>query len=333
MLLNLFHKNYFAQISWIIVFTILFAIPNFLQQEGETWGNGTLFLKLTCLHPWLKIHWVYQTLQFLLILGIAFLTKYFLTIHQLIHHSNFIPSLLIVALFSFQQLFDFEILISINLFLLVIYYVFILQSFDDDKPDNAIFSASLFIGLASLISYNNIIFIPLIWISFIVFQNYSWRYIPITIAGLIVPYLFFLTYLFWTDQLNIIIQEWERIQEYSYQLPQLNNLFSIIIFAILGFLVFISLAKIVPETSSKIIAIRKKVSFSLWFLFISIIVMLFSNDTIVKSIFLIPLSGLLGYYLRSVKNKRRIIDFIFSLFIIFLLFQKYYAIYAPILIN
>jgi len=230
-LLNLFHKNYFAQISWIIVFTILFAIPNFLQQEGETWGNGTLFLKLTCLHPWLKIHWVYQTLQFLLILGIAFLTKYFLTIHQLIHHSNFIPSLLIVALFSFQQLFDFEILISINLFLLVIYYVFILQSFDDDKPDNAIFSASLFIGLASLISYNNIIFIPLIWISFIVFQNYSWRYIPITIAGLIVPYLFFLTYLFWTDQLNIIIQEWERIQEYSYQLPQLNNLFSIIIFA------------------------------------------------------------------------------------------------------
>ena len=333
MLLNLFHKNYFTQISWIVVFAILFAIPDFVQQTGENWSTNTLFLKLSCLHPWLKIHWVYQIIQFLILLSIAFFTKNFLTSHQLVHHSNFLPALLIIALVGFHQLFDFQLLISINLLFMVFYYSFILQSFDDEKPDNTIFSASFFMGLSTLISYNNGAFLILIWISFILFQNYSWRYIPITIVGLVVPYLFLLTYLFWTDQMNLIHLEWEALQNYSYQLPQLKDLFSIIIFSILGFLIFISLSKIIPETSSKIIAIRKKVSFSLWFLLISIIVMLFSNEPIVKNIFLLPLSGLLGYYLRIVKVRRRMIDFIFSLFIMFLLFQKYYQAYAPVLIN
>lgn len=333
MLLKLFHKNYFAQISWIIIFAILFAIPDFLYKSGEFWSSNTLFLKLSCLHPWLKNHYVYQSLQVLVLIGISFLVKYFLTSHQLVHHSNFLPSLLIIALFGFNQLFDYQLLISLNLLLLVFFYNFILQSFDDDKPDNAIFSASLFMGIATLISYNNVVFLFLIWISFIVFQNYSWRYIPISLTGLIVPYLFFFTYLFWTEQLSLIDTEWNNLQNYTYQLPQLNNLFSIAIFSILGFLIFLSLSKIIPETSSKIISIRKKVSFSLWFLIISIVVMLFSNEPIVKNIFLIPLSGLLGYYLRSVKNKRRLIDMMFSLFILFLLFQKYYFAYVRVFAN
>jgi len=333
MILSLFHRYYFAQISWIIIFAILFAIPGFVQLNGEAWSSNTLFLKLSCLHPWLNIHWVYESIQFLSILFIAFLIKYILTNHQLVHHSNFLPSLLMIALFGFQQLFYFELIMSLNLLLLVFFYQFILQSFDEEKPDNAIFSASFFIGLATLISYNNLAFLVLIWISFVVFQNYSWRYIPISIAGIIVPYLFFLTYLFWTNQLDLISAEWTALTNYPYQLPELKNLFSIIIYSILGFLILISLSKIIPETSSKIISIRKKVSFSLWFLLISIIAMLFSNEQIVKNIFLIPLSGLLGYYLRVVKTRRRLIDLIFSLFILFLLFQKYYLAYAPILIN
>lgn len=333
MLLKLFHKNYFTQISWIIIFAILFAIPDFLYRSAEIWSSNTLFLKLSCLHPWLKNHFVYQSLQVLVLIGISFLIKYFLTKHQLIHHSNFLPSLLIIALFGFSQLFDYQLLISLNLLLLVFFYNFILQSFDDEKPENAIFSASLFMGLSTLISYNNVVFLLLIWISFIVFQNYSWRYIPMSLAGLIVPYLFFFTYLFWTEQLSLVSKEWIDLQNYTYQLPQLNNLFIIAIFSILGFLIFLSLSKIIPETSSKIISIRKKVSFSLWFLLISIIVMLFSNEPIVKNIFLIPLSGLLGYYLRTVKNKRRLIDLMFSLFILFLLFQKYYFAYATVFTN
>jgi len=332
-LLQLFHKNYFTQISWIVVFAILFAIPDFVQQSGEIWSSNTLFLKLSCLHPWLKIHWIYETIQILTVIGIAFLVKYILTSHQLVHHSNFLPSLLIIALFGFHQVFDFQLIISLNLLILVFFYQFILQSFDEEKPDNAIFSASFFIGLATLISYNNLVFLVLIWISFLVFQNYSWRYIPISLTGIIVPYLFFFTYLFWTSQLHLINTEWTALANYPYRLPQINDVFSIIIYSILGFLIFISLSKIIPETSSKIISIRKKVSFSLWFLLISIIVMLFSNEPIVKNIFLIPLSGLLGYYLRIVKTKRKLIDFVFSLFILFLLFQKYYLAYATILIN
>lgn len=328
MLLSLFHKNYFAQISWIIAFAILFAIPDFFYEQGNHWSNHTLFLRISCLHPWLNINWVYQSVQLLFLLGIVFLLKYILTSHQLIHHSNFLPGLLIISLIGFNQLFDFQILISINLFLLTLSYSYLLKSFDDDKPDNSIFSAALFIGLSSFISYTNIVFLLLIWMSLIVFQNYSWRYIPISIAAIVVPYLFFATYLFWTDQLVMLETELVAIKQFSYQLPQLKDLFNILIYTFLGFLILMSLSKIIPETSSKIIAIRKKVGLSLWFLLISILVFIFSGEAVVKSAFLIPLSGLLGYYLRSVRNRRRLLDFSFSLFIFILLFHKYYEVYA-----
>ncbi len=333
MLLRLFHKNYYTQISLLILFTVAFAIPDFIQKTGENWSDNTLFLRLSCLHPWIRISWVYESLQLLVLLAIAFIIKHTLTAHQLIHQSNFLPGLILISLFGFHQLFDFQILTSINLFLLILAYSHLLKSYDDDQPDNALFSASFFIGLATFISYTNIVFLVLVWISFFVFQNYSLRYLLITIIGLIVPHLFFATWLFWFDQLPLLEKEWQTTSNFSYQLPQFNDLFLIITYAILGFFIFLSLSKIIPETSSKIISIRKKVSLSLWFLALSIIILLFSADPIVKNAYLIPLSGLLGYYLRSVKNRRNLIDTIFSLFIFFLLFQKYYLAYAPSLLN
>jgi hypothetical protein len=333
MLLRLFHKNYYTQISLLVVFAAVFAVPDFIQKTGANWSDNTLFLRLSGLHSWLRITWVYESLQLLVLVGLAFFIKYILTAHQLIHHSNFLPGLILISLFGFHQLFDFQLLSSINLFLLILAYSHLLKSYDDEKPDNALFSASFFIGLATFISYNNIVFLLLVWISFFVFQNYSWRYLPITIAAVIVPYFFFATWLFWFDQLPLLETEWLAISNYSYQLPQLNNLFLIITYSILGFFIFLSLSKIVPETSSKIISIRKKVGLSLWFLTISIVVLLFSGEPIVKNAYLIPLSGLLGYYLRSVKTRRKLIDAVFSLFIFFLLFQKYYLAYAPSLLN
>lgn len=204
MLLRLFHKNYFTQISLLILFAVVFAVPDFIQKTGAEWSDNTLFLRLSCLHPWIKTIWVYESLQLLAIIGIAFFIKYIFTAHQLIHHSNFLPGLILISLFGFHQLFDFQILTSINLFLLILAYSHLLKSFDDDKPDNALFSASFYIGLATFISYTNILFLLLVWISFFVFQNYSWRYLPITIAAIIVPYLFFASWLFWFDQLSLL---------------------------------------------------------------------------------------------------------------------------------
>lgn len=316
------------QIGGIIFFAILMAIPGFLQDKTAFWPNNTLFLKISCLHQSLLINWLYQGLQFVLLLALAFYVKLLLTRHQLVHHLNFIPSLLIIALFSFQQPFEYQLINTISLFLLAFAFSFLLDGFDDDKPDNSLFTASLFISLASFFSYSNAYFLILVWVSFFVFQIYSWRYFPITIVGLITPYLFLFTWLYWFDKLNMVYTEWEQISEHLISMPQLNSLLNIIIFSILGFLILLSLSKIIPEIAGKIIAIRKKTTISLWFLFISLFPFIWSPDIISRNIILIPIAGLVGYYLKTVKTRKFWIDLTFTIFILLLIFNKYYLAYA-----
>ena len=328
MLLSLFKKTYFVQISGIIIFAIIMAIPGFMQDKTLFWPNNTLFLKISCLHPSLQINWLYQGLQFIFLLILAFYVKFLLTKHQLVHHLNFIPSLLIIALFSFQQPYQYQLINTISLIFISLAYSFLLNGFDDEKPDNSLFTASLFIGLSSFFSYSNTYFIVLVWISFFVFQIYSWRYFPITLVGLITPYLFLFTWLYWYDKLDLVLIEWEYISEQLISTPQINNLPHIIIFSLLGFLILFSLSKIIPEIPGKIIAIRKKTSISLWFLFISLFPFIWSPDNISKNIIIIPIAGLVGYYLKTVKTRRIWIDLVFTAFILLLIFNKYYLAYA-----
>jgi len=328
MLLNLFKKTYIVQISGIIIFAIIMAIPSFFQDETVFWPENTLFLKVSCLHPSLQINWLYQGLQFALLLFLVFYVKMLFTRHQLVHHLNFIPSLLIIALFSFQKPFEYQVINTISLTLLAFAFSFLLDGFDDEKPDNSLFTASLFISLSSLLSYSNVYFLVLVWLSFFVFQIYSWRYFPITIVGFITPYLFFFTWLYWFDKLNLVLIEWEQMSDQLISLPQIDSLLNIFIFSILGFLILLSLSKIIPEAPGKIIAIRKKTSISLWFLFISLFPFIWSPDIISRNIILIPVAGLVGYYLKTVKTRRFWIDLAFTVFILLLIFNKYYLAYA-----
>lgn len=328
MILKLLHRSHFAQISWVIVFALIFSIPAFFQNETIFWSDQTLFLKLSCLWPVFQINWIYQSLHLLLLLSTAFIANYIFTRHHLIHHSNFLPGLIIVVMFGFQQAFELQLISTINLFLLTISYSYLLKSFDDITPDNSIFSAALFIGLASFLSYGNIAFIVLLWISFFVFQNYSWRYFPISLAGLLVPYLFLSTWLYWNDQLNMVITEWNIVSHHFYELPQIIDIFYILIYTILGFLIFLSLSFVIPKNAGQIISIRKKVWLSLWFLLLGFILLLFSTDYMVKNVVIIPLSLLLGYYLRSQKIRQNLIDIVFSLFILLLMFNQYYQFYV-----
>lgn len=328
MLLSIFKKSYYIQIVWVVFIGILLAIPSYLQDHTLFESDHTIFLKITTVPDFLHINWIYQSISWLLLFGLAFYVKGLLTKHQLVHHLNFLPAIIILSLFGFQQPFSYPLIGIINLYLIAFAFSFLLQSFEDERPDNSIFSASLLIAIASLLSYSNVLFITLVWMSFFVFQNYSWRYLPITLIGFVTPYIFLFTWLFWLDQLDLIPQELLIIQENIYQFPKLDGLFDIVIMSILGFFIFVSLARILPEISGKIIAIRKKTSLSVWFLIISIIPFILSPEMITKNVILIPLSGFLGYYLRLVKRRRIYIDLLFTILISLLILHKYYSVYA-----
>jgi len=327
-ILKLFRQSYFVQISGIFVFAILFFIPGFMQDSTNYWPNTTIFLQTIQLTALFKANWIYQLVSDFLLLGLAFYIRSIFKQHQLIHSLNLMPILIILSFFNFQTPFEFQLANTLNLFLIAFCYSFLLQSFEDEKPDNSIFSASLFVSLASFLSYANLTLLPLIWISFFVFQNYSWRYFPISIIGLITPYLFLFTWMFWNNNSNLLLNELHQFYFQLYHIPNIHGLINIIFISVTGFFILSSLSKIIPEIPGKIISIRKKTNLSLWFLLISLYPFLFIDNSLAKNLIIIPLSGLLGYYLSQVKVRRFWIDLIFSIFIIFIVLSKYYQVYA-----
>lgn len=328
MILYLFKKSFYGQIALVVLFAILFAIPDFMQDRTLFWPTNTLFLKISCLAPFLKINWIYQTLVLILQVLYAFYVKDLLTRNQLNHHLNFLPALLVIVLFNFLQPFQYQLLNILNLFLITLTFSFLLKSFDDNNPNNSFFGASILIALSSFLGYGNIFMIFLVWISFFVFQNYSWRYMPITLIGLITPYIFLLSYLFWYDLLFAIDMEWKQILKAGFQWSLPQGIFQYIVLGILSFFLLLSLLKIVPEMPGRIISIRKKTSLTLWLLFITLIAFWLGGSSSVSQLYLLPIAAVIGYYLRTIKKRKIFFDIIFTSFILLLLFNKYYLVYA-----
>jgi hypothetical protein len=327
-ILYFFKKSFYGQIALVILFAILFSIPNFVQSNADFWVQNTLFFKISCLAPFLKINWIYQSVVFILVVLFAFYIKDIFTRHQLNHHLNFLPSLLFIALFNFTQPFQYQLIAILNLFLIAFTYSYLLQSFEDHNPNNNYFGAAILISLSSFLGYGNVFMITLVWISFFVFQNYNWRYLPITLIGLVTPYIFLFSYLFWYDFLFLAESEWKFIVSSFLTLNIPKDLFYLIIFGLLSLFLLLSLMKIIPETAGKIISIRKKTSLTLWFLFIGLIAFFLGGQSSGSQLYLIPLVGVVGYYLRTIKKRKIFFDIVLTVFILLLLANKYHLAYA-----
>lgn len=323
MVLSLFKKSYFIQISWIIIFSILLTIPSFFQSNTTFIPQSTIFLKLICFYPWFKISWLYQLISYISLLSLAFYIKNFLARNSLISRQNFIPSLVIILLFNIFHPFQYQLLSIIFIFLITIFISFLLNSFEDDNPDNSIFSASIILSLASFFSYSAFLLFPIIWISFFIFKNLRLRYFFMSLVGLIIPYIFLVAYLFWCNKLDLLSAEINTIEKYFFHIYHFTGLLHFIILVLLVFFAFVSLINIIPEISSKLIEIRYKTVLFIWIFAIGLYTFIFYPDTISNSIIIVAFPALLGHYLFSIKKQRLWIDLIFTTLVILIFINRY----------
>ena len=323
MVLSIFKKSYFIQISWIIIFSILLAIPAFFQSNTLFIPKSTIFLKLICFYPWFKINWIYQLFSYLLLLSFALYIRRFLATNLLINRHNFIPSLLVLLLFNVFYPFQYQALSVVFIFLVSISISLLIKSSENETPDNNIFGAALTLSLASFLSYSAIILFPIIWISFFIFKTLKIRYLFMTLIGLSIPYLFLLTYLFWCNSLDILFEEINAIENLYFHINQISGLLNLAILFLLLFFTFISLSKIISETSSKLIEIRRKTILFLWIFAFGLYTFIFYPDTISNNIIIIALPAILGHYLIKIKKQRLWIDFIFTILVILIIINRY----------
>ena len=322
MILKLFKQSYFAQIALLIGLATIIWLPAFIKPHTAISSHSNLFTDFLFSQTLISHPLPGIVLGFIVLLSSAFLLATIFSNHQLTHRNSFLSGFLFVLFLSRtpEHLGFHPALITLLLLLLGLKKL--LDNFKSLRSYNLLLSASILFSLASLFTPSVLLLFPVIWISLIIFQSFNWRSIPISLIGLLSPYLFIASAYFWFDNGLLFMKQMEHLLTQLLSLPKMPTWLEIAELTISTALLFLASSLILPRIGNQVISIRKKTSFMYLFLGISILISFFSLDILAREIVIAPFAAILGFYFSAVKRQFWA-DVFISLVFLLVLFQNY----------
>ncbi len=152
----------------------------------------------------LSTAWLNTLLAFILVLGQAYLLNYIVNQNDVLPKQSYLPALLYVVFISNNKdMLELHPLLFSNLFVLLAIEKLV-SSYRKDIAFSESFDAGILFSIASLFYLPNIVFFPLLGVAFILFRPFNWREWVISFFGVILPYVFLVSYYFWFDKLDYL---------------------------------------------------------------------------------------------------------------------------------
>jgi hypothetical protein len=191
--------------------------------------------------------------------------------------------------------------------LLTLALMYLLKLYDQSEGYSMVFNVATLVSLSSLFYFPSIVFILFIWACFIVYRLFVWREWFISIIGIALPYLFLGTYYYWTDRLQL------KIDEYTNAFSIINfhdftpSLSAYIFIVFTGLLLLVAVFRLVRLIGEKAIRIRKLLSIMIWFFLISYLSLVLSPKYGIMGfvMLLAPASVLISIYLSNIRKPIR----------------------------
>lgn len=317
---RLARSGFFLQFILFVAMTSVLWLPAFIH-EAPTFTNtaeGPLFVLLAEITEGVPL---FSKALSLLFVVVASIVLYLIGIsNDLFPRSSFLAPLFLVFFLSWNDAFLYLTPIQPAVVLVLISLLTLMKIYGQQDPYRQIFSSTLSLGLSSLFYLPAVFFILVIWLSFLTYRITSWREWIITIIGFILPYIYLITWLYWTDdQINGLIPLIESMADISIFSQYLQPVEWVWIIGLIS-MVFLATVGGVNAIQDKLISIRRKTFIMVNFLFVSLVLILLSGASFKSSLqFLyIPLSffmaSLIGFTKRSV-----FIELLFALFLAMLI--------------
>jgi len=204
MIVGFFKQNQTSSILLVPIVAIGFWITGFIHPIPALNKNAMPLFDWLCRatqgYPFI------QTLfSCFLLIGEAFFINHLCNKHNILSKKTYFPALLYVILMSCSNLFiTLHPLLLANLFVLLSLDR-IISSYHKDEAFAHVFDAGFYIGIASLFYFPAVILFPMVWVGLIVIRTFVWREWIISFLGLMLPYLFILTYYFWFDKVDLFL--------------------------------------------------------------------------------------------------------------------------------
>ena len=186
-----------------------------------------------------------------------------------------------------------------------------------------VFNASFLLGIASLFYSQLIFLIVFIWLAIIIHRVVSWRNFTVTLIGVFLPYIFILTWFFFTNQL--LEDSYVLFDSLQIDIAPvfLTNTIEIITSLIIVFLIVISAFGIVGTLHEKNINLRKNLIITLFYIAIAFIILLIFSKSIISTLLLsIPSVLIMGYWFSTIK-KAKWYNFLLLIVIFLIILNQY----------
>ena len=208
-------------------------------------------------------------IAFILLMGEAFLLNYIVTKNEVLTKQSYLPALFYILFMSNNNamLTLYPPLFS-NLFLLFAFNK-LLSSYRKDIAFSQAFDAGLLVSIATLFYFPVVVFLPLLGIGFILLRPFNWREWVISFIGVIIPYLFVITFYFWNDTLDYLWYD-KIFFSVLHEKPNLDFPKSFYFMLGIGWLIVLfSFGKILGSLNSGAQRSKKGVVLLIWFFIFS----------------------------------------------------------------
>ncbi len=256
-------------------------------------------------------------INFILLFGLISIEAIYLNVilnkHEVHYKNTFLPSFIFALLISSTpELMQFHPIHLINLILLlIINRAFTL--FKNEFPVSALFDCGFLVGVAALIYFPAVILLPFLLSTLFILRPFRLKELLITIIGILLPYFFLSTYLFWN---HALIPFWKTYMSYFQNIdPQIlivKNIKILILGISIGTLLILSILKLRMNYRKNIIRTRgyQQVFFILLILNTAWLLLTEKIKIIHFSFLIIPVSVFCSYYFVSARKGKWIFEFI-----------------------
>ncbi|MCC7533552.1 MAG: hypothetical protein IT246_06385 [Bacteroidia bacterium] len=305
-MLNLFRNNTLLAWTLLLILVIVLRIPVYLKPIAYEYNQTAPFANfIFTFIQTIPNHYLWSLIISASIVFVqAILLNYIVTTHEILYKDSFLPALFFVLLNSLfpQQTELFPQLIS-TLFLLLLFQR-LCYLYESANPQLVVLDAGLYLGIGILFNYDLFLYLPFILISVVIFTSFNFRYLLISVLGIILPLYFIGTYFYVFNRLDEII----TLIIHSFETKNLITIETdwerLLPWVILAPVSALSILGLQQNFFRNKVKSRRIVQTLFLMLFFGILGLFFDNINYIYALcyLSIPLSIILAYYFISTKN-------------------------------
>ncbi|MCX6270207.1 MAG: hypothetical protein NTU44_03135 [Bacteroidetes bacterium] len=278
MLIRLFRSDFTFQFIILLILAVLLWLPALLNPlpAAAAWSPFGVYAVVVSVFN--NLPFLRTLLAMLLVLTEGIFLTLLLTNHDLSPRNSAMPVIIYLIFMSWHpSMLTFHPAIFANAFLILFLYMF-LNVYERPDAFKEVFSACFALSLSVFFDFSGVVFILLVWFGFLLYRVFSWREWAISLVGFCLPLLFAGFYYFWNDQFFIQIK---RMTDFLFKINLIDLHFepvTMIVVIIMALFTFSAILKVLGVIQEKVISIRKKFLFMIWFFILAIPVFFFSGE-------------------------------------------------------